>query len=1138
MGKKITIILFLSFVNVYGATNWLNTSDTDFNGGTPDGVSIRGTGASSYIELVNDWTEKTPSPSPSNRCYSYISYNSAADGIILFGGLGASALQDTWEYSFSSNTWTNKNASNPPSARYKGIMVYYSVQQVMVLFGGWDGSVKGETWVYDYGSNGWTPKSPSGPPSARFCHGMAYDVLNERVILFGGTSDGANGNNETWVYNVAAGAEGEWTQKIPVTGSPSARFNHSMCYAGNGKVILFGGFDGSVYKNDTWIYDFVENTWTQKFPLTSPSIRGYHSLSYDSINEKVIMFGGWNISTYFNETWVYDVAGNNWKNMAPPVLPSGRYRLNMAYDNTNQKTIIFGGNNGVSDLPDTWAYNLRLNNSNTNTWISSSKDTGTSTTTLSWMNISWNPSSQPADTELKFRIATNNDNSTWNYLGFDGTGTTYYTNAGGQVINPVHNGNRYFKLNAYLNSTKLSTPTLSDVTVSYNRPPTTPTLVSPNNGVVTTTTPIFTWNNSADDDGDTRTYKLYLDAVTPPVTAYTNIAEGTSTTSFTITSPLTYGVWYWKVQCFDGNAYSTASTICSIDADTPPSVTISSPNTGDWSGSSQSVVWTFSDPDGPGYQISSFDIKLSRDSGSTYPITIASGVSVGTSPQTISSIDTRQYANSGFCKIKVIATDGKGLTGEDVADGLVTINNPNIAPIVTLTSFDSGGVFSGVQNITWTCSDQNGTDTHTFDIKLSSDGGLDGYPTIIVSGLTSSPYAWPTGNHPNGTQYKIKVIGTDNGVPSYSGEDTSSQNITINNANKPPNTFSLLTPVNGSTLSDDTPTLTWENNGDPDSGLGDYVAFYKLHYSTNSNFLLETVISGITSTSYTLPKLTDLTTYYFKIEALDTQSVSRYSNEVFSFKIDRKNVSSSDNLITVNITSGLPDNGYLKVIQSPATNAISNANLSAKKDPLIKPIGDSTGYSVDFFDAADSKVSDVVFSATILFTYSDADNNGVLDGTSIPVKYLRIFKLNEVSNKWEIVESGYSLDTTTKVIRAIINSSGIYNILGYVIPETTLSNVTNYPNPFSAGKEETKIVYVLTKDSDVEISIYTLTGDLVRKFNYSAGAEGGKGTSSGYTNEISWDGKNGQGSIVANGIYNCEIIAGKLKEIRRIGVLK
>jgi len=1154
--NKIVIILVLFNIEIYCASNWINTSDTDFNNGTSNGVSVRETGTSSYIELANDWVEKTPVTSPTARYGSYIAFDSSAERVILFGGYSTSYLGDTWEYNFLNNTWTNKNATSSPSARYKGVMVYNSLRNVIILFGGYDGAVKGDTWVYSYSSNSWTLKNPSPSPSARFYHSMAYDVQNDKVILFGGTSDGATANGETWVYDVAAGAEGTWTQKAP-SSSPPARFNHSMCYIGSGKVLLFGGFTGSVYKNDTWVYELGsgEGTWTQKTPLTSPSIRGYHSLSYDSNNNKVVMFGGYDGTTYFNETWTYDITNDNWKNMVPPNVPSGRYRLTTAYDSINQKTILFGGNNGTNNLGDTWAYNFRLNNSNTNTWISKTFDTGISTTTLSWMGISWNPTTQPSGTELKFQIATNNDNNTWNYLGPDGTNSSYYTTATGQAINSIHNGNRYIRVKVYLNSNNLSTPSLQDVTVIYNRPPTTPTLVSPTDGSVTTTTPVFTWNNSSDDDNDTKTYKLYLatdNTFTTNLTIYSNIAEVTGTTSFTITSPLTYGVWYWKVQCFDGNAYSCDSSIRSIDADNLPSVTIDYPNSGDWSGNNQNIVWAYSDPDGVGYQISSFDVKLSQDSGSTYPITIASGVSVGTSPQTISGINTKQYANSGFCKIKVIATDAKGLTGEGVSSGLVNIYNSNIAPTVTVNYPDGPGPLAGKITISWIVSEENGADTTTCTIKLSSNGGLDGYPTTIGTVITPSSTSYPNrnysydwftgeGNPPNGNNYKIKII-ADDGVGGQ-GECVS-ETFTIYNSNKQPNPFSLLTPPDGSTLSDDTPTLTWENNGDPDYLFGDKVVSYKLHYSTNSNFSPEVVVSGITSTSYTMPKLTDLTTYYFKVEALDTQSVSRFSNEVFSFKIDRKNVKSNDNLVTVNISSGLPDNAYLKITQSSISNAISSANLSAKKDPLIKPISDSGGYSIDFFDTSDSKISGVIFSADISFTYSDNDNNGILDGTSIPVKYLRIFKLNETTNKWDIVENGYALDTISKKVKATINSSGIYNILGYVIPEGTISNVTNYPNPFSAGKETTKIVYVLTKDCNVEINIYTLTGDLVKRFNFQGGVEGGRGIPTGYTNEITWDGRNESGSIVANGIYNCEIIAtpldgsGKVKEIRRIGIVK
>ncbi len=102
----------------------------------------------------------------------------------------------------------------------------------------------------------------------------------------------------------------------------------------------------------------------------------------------------------------------------------------------------------------------------------------------------------------------------------------------------------------------------------------------------------------------------------------------------------------------------------------------------------------------------------------------------------------------------------------------------------------------------------------------------------------------------------------------------------------------------------------------------------------------------------------------------------------------------------------------------------------------------------------------------------------------------------------------------------------------------------NTPNPFEAGRELTTISYILEKDCRVYIRIYTLLGDLVKEMKFSPGEEGGRGETDGYENNVSWDGKNGRGMLVADGVYLSQIIAEPddgskiIKEIRKIAVIK
>jgi prepilin-type N-terminal cleavage/methylation domain-containing protein len=98
--------------------------------------------------------------------------------------------------------------------------------------------------------------------------------------------------------------------------------------------------------------------------------------------------------------------------------------------------------------------------------VSSTFDTGTEETR--YTSLTWKPEVQadPA-TIVKFQIASNNDNETWDFTGPDGTDDSFYT-ASGTPINSMNDNNRYIRYKAFLSTTKTNqTPVLSSVTINY-----------------------------------------------------------------------------------------------------------------------------------------------------------------------------------------------------------------------------------------------------------------------------------------------------------------------------------------------------------------------------------------------------------------------------------------------------------------------------------------------------------------------------------------------------------------------------------------------------------------------------------------------------------------------------------------------
>jgi hypothetical protein len=104
--------------------------------------------------------------------------------------------------------------------------------------------------------------------------------------------------------------------------------------------------------------------------------------------------------------------------------------------------------------------------------ISNTIDAGGASTT--WHTVDGSPASQPAGTTVQFQIATNNDNATWNFVGPDGTGGTYFSAANSTIPASLSN-KRYLRYKAYLASDDQTvTPRIDDVAIGYAGPCTPP----------------------------------------------------------------------------------------------------------------------------------------------------------------------------------------------------------------------------------------------------------------------------------------------------------------------------------------------------------------------------------------------------------------------------------------------------------------------------------------------------------------------------------------------------------------------------------------------------------------------------------------------------------------------------------------
>ena len=75
--------------------------------------------------------------------------------------------------------------------------------------------------------------------------------------------------------------------------------------------------------------------------------------------------------------------------------------------------------------------------------------------------------SVPPGTNIQYQIATNNNNSTWIFVGPDGTGTSFYTTP--YAIPVDQSSGRYIRWAAALSTTNSSLPVIDDVTITNSK---------------------------------------------------------------------------------------------------------------------------------------------------------------------------------------------------------------------------------------------------------------------------------------------------------------------------------------------------------------------------------------------------------------------------------------------------------------------------------------------------------------------------------------------------------------------------------------------------------------------------------------------------------------------------------------------
>ena len=214
----------------------------------------------------------------------------------------------------------------------------------------------------------WT-RVADGPFLGRDNQSAAWDRQNNQMVVFGGHSkSGINNWNyaDTRFYNPSPNSWVVGTDDLLRDGGSAVWDSKD-----NGIILYGGGYWAvNIYycRNDTYLYYPQNTTWIKK--SDGPGARAGHSAVWDSTNNQMIVFGGYqNVGAsifYLNDTWIYSPQNDTWiqKNYGPVLSRCGHGAV---WDPVGKQMIVYGGISAAS-YNETWAYYPQ-----NDTWIQKNK---------------------------------------------------------------------------------------------------------------------------------------------------------------------------------------------------------------------------------------------------------------------------------------------------------------------------------------------------------------------------------------------------------------------------------------------------------------------------------------------------------------------------------------------------------------------------------------------------------------------------------------------------------------------------------------------------------------------------------------------------------------------------------------------
>ncbi|MGZ4273213.1 MAG: kelch repeat-containing protein [Solirubrobacteraceae bacterium] len=282
-------------------------------------------------------------PRPPLSYVAPMAFDRHAGRIVLLALGYAAASPQTWTFDVCTNTWTRMWPSQEPTTGMDRL-VYDVDSDVTITLD----AVTGRVWAYDLAANRWTAKSVA-PMAIEHRPSLVYDPVSGLIVgqVFTGSTDA-----QLWTYDVDTDT---WHQ-IRQAGAPTAfRDTARELYAYDASVDRILAYNVS---SATWLIDAGTGTWSNSDASTPVVNLGWGAtggeIAYDEVTKQTVVFGD-------GKVIAYDAAAERWETIVDGAgfggAASGRTaRLlhSMVYDPVNDRFVVYGGEYRLSPGGATW----------------------------------------------------------------------------------------------------------------------------------------------------------------------------------------------------------------------------------------------------------------------------------------------------------------------------------------------------------------------------------------------------------------------------------------------------------------------------------------------------------------------------------------------------------------------------------------------------------------------------------------------------------------------------------------------------------------------------------------------------------------------------------------------------------------